>query len=305
MAPKLLDPALLRTSAHVAGSWISADSRATYPVRDPATGAELARVPRLGVAEARRAVEAAEAAQPAWRAEQGRRVHGETIPAHRRHVRVVVTKQPIGVGAAITPWNFPAAMITRKKGEWPRARGLARGHRRVARNEMSLLGRARRMNTRFVSAALAGCLFLIACGGEESQPAATAPAAAPAATAPAPVPAQPAPAAAVPAPAANPDAAAGATLYAANCATCHGARGAGDGPAAAALVPKPARHGDGSYMNGLGNEHLFKVVKEGGTAVGKSALMAPWGGMLSDAQIWDLVAFMRTLADPPYTGSVP
>ena len=168
MSPKLLDPALLRTNAHVGGSWISADSRATYPVRDPATGEELARVPRLGAAETRRAVEAAAAAQPAWRAhtameravllrrfaallleneadfamlitreegkplaesrgevtyaasfldwfaEQGRRVHGETIPAHRRDVRIVVTKQPIGVGAAITPWNFPAAMITRK-----------------------------------------------------------------------------------------------------------------------------------------------------------------------------------------------
>jgi mono/diheme cytochrome c family protein len=162
------------------------------------------------------------------------------------------------------------------------------------------------MNARFVSAALAGCLLLISCGGEESQPAATAPGAAPAATAPAPVPAQPAPSApAVPAPAAKPDAATGATLYVANCATCHGARGAGDGPAAAALVPKPARHDDGSYMNALGNEHLFKVVKEGGPAVGKSPLMAPWGGMLSDAQIWDIVAFVRTLATPPYTGSVP
>jgi len=165
---KLLDPALLRTQAHLNGAWISADSGATYPVRDPATGAELARVPRLGAAETRRAVDAAAAAQPAWRAhtareravllrrfaallaeneadlamlitreegkplaesrgevtyaasfldwfaEQARRVHGETIPAHRRDVRIVVTKEPIGVGAAITPWNFPAAMITRK-----------------------------------------------------------------------------------------------------------------------------------------------------------------------------------------------
>jgi succinate-semialdehyde dehydrogenase/glutarate-semialdehyde dehydrogenase len=165
---KLLDPALLRTQAHLNGTWISADSGASYPVRDPATGAELARVPRLGAAETRRAVDAAAAAQPAWRAhtareravllrrfaallaeneadlamlitseegkplaesrgevtyaasfldwfaEQARRVHGETIPAHRRDVRIVVTQEPIGVGAAITPWNFPAAMITRK-----------------------------------------------------------------------------------------------------------------------------------------------------------------------------------------------
>ncbi len=168
MAPKLLDPTLLRTNAHVGGAWLAADSGATYAVCDPATGAEIARVPRLGVTETRRAVDAAVAAQPAWRArtareravplrrfaellieneadlallitseegkplaesrgevayaasflewfaEQARRVYGETIPAHRRDVRVVVTKEPIGVGAAITPWNFPAAMITRK-----------------------------------------------------------------------------------------------------------------------------------------------------------------------------------------------
>ncbi len=165
---KLLDPTLFRTNAHIDGAWISADSGATYAVRDPATGAELARIPRLGATETRRAVAAAAAAQPGWRArtareravplrrfaellvengadlsmlitceegkplaesrgevayaasflewfaEEARRVYGETIPAHRRDVRVVVTKSPIGVGAAITPWNFPAAMITRK-----------------------------------------------------------------------------------------------------------------------------------------------------------------------------------------------
>jgi succinate-semialdehyde dehydrogenase/glutarate-semialdehyde dehydrogenase len=165
---KLLDPTLLRTRAHVGGAWIEADAGATYAVRDPASGEELARVPRLGAAETRRAVEAAAAAQPAWRArvareraailrrfaelcgeneadlamlitreegkplaeakgevayaasflewfaEEARRVYGETIPSHRSDARVVVVKQPIGVGAAITPWNFPAAMITRK-----------------------------------------------------------------------------------------------------------------------------------------------------------------------------------------------
>jgi len=165
------------------------------------------------------------------------------------------------------------------------------------------------MNARLVSTALVGCLLAISCGGEESQPAATAPGAAPsapAATAPAPVPAQPVPAmTAIPAPAAKPDAATGATLYAANCVACHGPRGDGDGPAAVALVPKPAKHHDGAYMNALTNEHLFRVVKEGGPSVGKSPLMAPWGGMLSDAQIWNVVAFVRTLAEPPYKGSVP
>ncbi len=47
-------------------------------------------------------------------AEEARRINGETIPSHRTDSRIVVIKQPIGVAAAITPWNFPAGMITRK-----------------------------------------------------------------------------------------------------------------------------------------------------------------------------------------------
>ena len=49
-----------------------------------------------------------------WYAEEGKRVYGDTIPALSRDQRVLVLKQPVGVCAAITPWNFPAAMITRK-----------------------------------------------------------------------------------------------------------------------------------------------------------------------------------------------
>jgi len=88
---------------------------------------------------------------------------------------------------------------------------------------------------------------------------------------------------------------AGAQLYGTYCASCHGAQGAGDGPVSAGLNPKPAAHDDDAYMSTLSDEHIFKVIKEGGTAVGKSALMAPWGGTLSDEQIWDVVAFVRTL----------
>jgi succinate-semialdehyde dehydrogenase/glutarate-semialdehyde dehydrogenase len=51
-----------------------------------------------------------------WFAEEGRRVYGDTIPGHQPDKRIVVIKQPIGVSTAITPWNFPAAMITRKAG---------------------------------------------------------------------------------------------------------------------------------------------------------------------------------------------
>jgi succinate-semialdehyde dehydrogenase/glutarate-semialdehyde dehydrogenase len=51
-----------------------------------------------------------------WFAEEARRIYGDVIPSHGRDKRIVVMKQPVGVCAAITPWNFPAAMITRKAG---------------------------------------------------------------------------------------------------------------------------------------------------------------------------------------------
>jgi succinate-semialdehyde dehydrogenase/glutarate-semialdehyde dehydrogenase len=132
MTIALRDPGLLRTQAFLGGKWSSADSGTTFPVRDPATGAELARVPRCGVAETRRAIEAAAAAQPAWRARTAgeragvlRRFHDLVLEhqedlallitrEHRPDARLIVVREPIGVGAGITPWNFPAAMIARK-----------------------------------------------------------------------------------------------------------------------------------------------------------------------------------------------
>ena len=51
-----------------------------------------------------------------WFAEEGKRIYGDTIPQPQQGRRIMVTKEPIGVFAAITPWNFPAAMITRKAG---------------------------------------------------------------------------------------------------------------------------------------------------------------------------------------------
>ena len=154
--------------------------------------------------------------------------------------------------------------------------------------------------------ALGLVLGALACGsGEQKTEPAPAPAPAPAASAPAPAPV-PTPAPAAPAPAAaGADAARGEAQYQTLCASCHGPRGAGDGPAGQALNPRPAHHNDGNYMNALSNEHLFKTIKEGGAAVGKSPAMAPWGGALSDAQIRDVIAYIRTLAVPPYTGPQP
>ena len=167
---RLADSALLRHQCYIDGRWCDADQGTTLQVTDPATGRSLGSVPAMGVAETRRAVDAAQAAWKPWRAltaaargailrrwqdlmlahqedlaqlmtaeqgkplaearaeiqyaasfvewfaEEGRRVYGDLIPEHQADKRILVLKQPIGVCAAITPWNFPAAMITRKAG---------------------------------------------------------------------------------------------------------------------------------------------------------------------------------------------
>ncbi len=166
----LKDPSLLRHQAYIDGEWQAAQSGATFDVLDPATGASLGSVPSMGAAETARAIDAAQAAWPAWRkktakeravilrrwfdlmmansddlamiltteqgkplaeakgeiayaasflewfGEEGKRVSGDTLPSPAADKRIVVVKEPIGVCAAITPWNFPAAMITRKVG---------------------------------------------------------------------------------------------------------------------------------------------------------------------------------------------
>ena len=167
---ELKDPTLLRQQCYIDGAWLDADDKSTFHVTNPADGAKLGTVPNMGVAETRRAIRAANAAFPAWRAklakersailrkwfelmlanqedlaqlmtaeqgkplpesrgeiayaasfiewfaEEGKRVYGDTIPQHQADKRIVVLKEPIGVCVAITPWNFPAAMITRKAG---------------------------------------------------------------------------------------------------------------------------------------------------------------------------------------------
>jgi succinate-semialdehyde dehydrogenase/glutarate-semialdehyde dehydrogenase len=166
----LKDPTLLRQQSYINGQWCDADNGETIAVTNPATGEKIGTVPRMGEAETRRAIEAANAAWPAWRkktakeraaimrkwndlmlenaddlallmtAEQGKplaeskgeityaasfiewfgeeakRIAGETLQSPWPDRRIVVTREPIGVSAAITPWNFPSAMITRKAG---------------------------------------------------------------------------------------------------------------------------------------------------------------------------------------------
>ena len=165
---RLKDQGLFHTKCYIDGDWVDADSGETIDVTNPANGEVLGAVPRMGADETRRAVEAANAAWPAWRAltgkergvtlrrwydlmlenvddlglmmtleqgkplaeakgeihyaswfvewfaEEAKRAYGEVIPSTFGDRRIVVTKEPVGVAAAITPWNFPAAMITRK-----------------------------------------------------------------------------------------------------------------------------------------------------------------------------------------------
>ncbi len=167
---QLHETALFRQQCYIDGCWIDADHNAVSAIVNPATGETLGHVPALGAAETRRAIEAAHAALPGWRAltaqaravilrrwfelllghredlatlmtleqgkplaeargeigyaasflewfaEEGKRVYGDVIPTPWPDRRVLALKEPVGVCAAITPWNFPAAMIARKAG---------------------------------------------------------------------------------------------------------------------------------------------------------------------------------------------
>jgi succinate-semialdehyde dehydrogenase/glutarate-semialdehyde dehydrogenase len=164
------DEKLLRQECYVGGAWVGAEDGSVFPVTNPADGSQIGTVPSFSAADTRRAIDAAEAAWPAWRAktakersqimrrwfelcmqnqddlaliltleqgkpfaeargeiaygssfiewfaEEAKRIYGDVISATATDRRIVVIKQPIGVVAAITPWNFPNAMITRKAG---------------------------------------------------------------------------------------------------------------------------------------------------------------------------------------------
>ena len=164
----LKDKSLFRQQAYINGAWVNADSGETFDVTNPASRDVLGTVPKMGRGETAKAIAAAEAALPAWRAktakeragilrkwfnlaleaqedlakmmtleqgkplaeamaevaygasfiewfaEEGKRLYGEIVPTHGPDKRVQVIKQPVGVVASITPWNFPNAMITRK-----------------------------------------------------------------------------------------------------------------------------------------------------------------------------------------------
>ena len=92
----------------------------------------------------------------------------------------------------------------------------------------------------------------------------------------------------------------GKKLYVTYCSGCHGETGKGDGPGATSLPVKPANHTDGKIMNAMPDKTLFVIISKGGQAAGKSAFMPPWGGSLRDKQIQDIIAYLRSIANPPY-----
>ncbi|GDX79307.1 hypothetical protein LBMAG42_11180 [Deltaproteobacteria bacterium] len=85
-----------------------------------------------------------------------------------------------------------------------------------------------------------------------------------------------------------------AAWYAQTCVACHGAAGKGDGPAAAALTPKPANFTDAAFWAARTDDVVKKAIKEGGPAVGKSPIMAPLGAGLTDGQLTEVVAYLKT-----------
>lgn len=86
----------------------------------------------------------------------------------------------------------------------------------------------------------------------------------------------------------------GKAAYTTYCLTCHGQGGKGDGPAAAALDPKPRDLTDKAYMTQLDDRYLFEVISRGGAAVGKSPLMPP--AALGEQDIRHVIAYLKTLA---------
>jgi len=97
----LKDPELFRSAGFVGGQWIASTPHGTYTLRNPADDVPLVELPRFKEEETARAIDVAHRAF----SEEAKRVRGDVIPSPRESARIVVLKQPIGVCAAITPWN--------------------------------------------------------------------------------------------------------------------------------------------------------------------------------------------------------
>jgi mono/diheme cytochrome c family protein len=96
------------------------------------------------------------------------------------------------------------------------------------------------------------------------------------------------------------DAEAGRVVYQRACATCHGQAGRGDGPSAVGFATKPTDLTDGRIMNPLPHEFLVNIIVNGGPAEGLSPGMPPFGGHLSGEQVAQVIAYVRSIAQPPF-----
>ena len=92
----------------------------------------------------------------------------------------------------------------------------------------------------------------------------------------------------------------GKRIYDQYCVPCHGKNGKGDGTRVTVekLDPMPRNHTDGNYMNRRTDVELFKVVRGGGFSRNLSHIMPSWGHILKEENVWDVVAYLRTLAKP-------
>ena len=91
------------------------------------------------------------------------------------------------------------------------------------------------------------------------------------------------------------DANAGKVKYQTLCAACHGNSGRGDGPAAGGLNPKPADLSEAAFYQTVNDTYLVEIIKEGGSKLKKSPLMPAWRGALSDKDILNVIAYLRSL----------
>lgn len=89
------------------------------------------------------------------------------------------------------------------------------------------------------------------------------------------------------------DAAKGEANYKMLCVSCHGEKGDGAGPAGGALTPKPTNFTDAANADRLTDEWVYKMIKDGGAANGKSPLMVSWSAALKDDQIRDVAAYVQ------------
>lgn len=90
---------------------------------------------------------------------------------------------------------------------------------------------------------------------------------------------------------------AGEHLYEHYCASCHGVNGRGNGPAAAALRPPPADMSDPAWQEAVSDAYLRDIIRDGGTGVGRSPQMPPWGHTLDEAELERLVRYIRSFPE--------